>query len=190
MTSETMTTPSIARPFKQATGLSIGTAVLMILLGILAIALPQATGIGVTYLVSYTIIFGGLAHLAYAFAAERAGTFFWRLLIGIVYVAGGVYLALNPGLSLESLTLVLAVIFFVQGLLRIVFFFQERSLPGVGWVLFDGVMTVLLGFLIMRSWPQSSQWAIGTIVGANLCVSGATRLMLSVSARKALNVAA
>src|SRR5260370_15287336 len=162
----------------------------MVALGVLAIAIPQATGIGVVFLVSYITIFSGLAHLAYAFAAERAGTFFWRLLIGIVYVVGGIYLAFNPGLSLVSLTLVLAAIFFAEGLLRVVFFFQVRSLPGAGWVLFDGVVTVLLGFLIMRCWPGSSQWAIGTIVGANLCVSGVTRLLFSIAARIAHNAAA
>ncbi len=186
MASQTMTTPSVAGAFKQAAGLSTGLAVLMIVLGVLSIAVPQATGIGVAIFVAYITIFGGLAHLAYAFAAERAGTFFWRLLIGIVYVVGGFYLALNPDLSLVSLTPVLAAIFFAEGLLRIVFFFQARSLPGAGWILFDGVMSVLLGFLIMRNWPGSSSWAIGTIVGVNLCVSGVTRLMFSVAARRAL----
>jgi uncharacterized membrane protein HdeD (DUF308 family) len=81
---------------------------------------------------------------------------------------------------------VLAAIFFAEGLLRIVFFFQARSLPGAGWILFDGVMSVLLGFLIMRNWPGSSSWAIGTIVGVNLCLSGVTRLMFSVAARRTL----
>ena len=96
MASQTMTTPSIAGTFKQAAGLSIGMALLMIALGLVSIAIPQATGIGVAFFVAFIIIFGGLAHLAYAFAAERAGTFFWRLLIGIVYVVGGFYLAVNP----------------------------------------------------------------------------------------------
>lgn len=171
---------------RQAAGLSIGTAVLMMVLGLLSVALPQATGMGVAILVGWITVLSGLAHLAYAFAAERAGTFFWRLLIGIVYVVGGFYLAFNPGLSLEAITLVLAAIFFAEGLSRIVFFFQARSLPGAGWILFDGVMTVLLGFLIVRNWPGSSSWAIGTILGVNLCVSGATRLAFSVSARRAL----
>src|SRR5262249_27416436 len=115
MTTQTMTTPGPAGVLKQATGLSVGYALLMIVLGLLAVALPLATGVGVAILVAWVTIFGGLAHLAYAFAAERVGTFFWRLLIGIVYVVGGFYLAFNPGLSLVSLTLVLAAIFFVEG---------------------------------------------------------------------------
>lgn len=190
MTTQTTTTQSVAGAFKQAAGLSIGFAVLMIVLGVLAVALPQATGVGVAMLVAWVTIFGGLAHLAYAFAAESAGTVLWRLLIGVVYIAGGIYLAANPGLSLQALTLVLAGIFFAEGVMRIVFFFQTRPLPGSGWILVDGLLTVLLGFLIARDWPASSSWAIGTIVGVNLCVSGITRLMFSVMARRALTAEA
>jgi uncharacterized membrane protein HdeD (DUF308 family) len=184
-----MTTSSVAGAFRQVAGVSIGFSVLMIVLGTFAVALPLATGIGVAILVAWTMIFGGFAHLAYAFAAEGAGSFFWRLLIGIAYIVGGFYLAFHPALSLVSLTLVLAAIFFAEGVMRIVFFFQVRSLPGAGWILFDGVITVVLGFLVARDWPSSSSWAIGTIVGVNLLVSGFTRLMYSVAARRVLKEA-
>lgn len=90
-----MTTQTITGAFKQVAGLSIGFSVLMILLGCFAVALPLATGIGVAMLVAWIIIFGGFAHLAYAFASESAGTFLWRLLIGIAYVVGGFYLAIH-----------------------------------------------------------------------------------------------
>ena len=190
MTTQTMSPPSVAGTLKQAAGLSVGFALLMIVLGIVAIAFPQATGTGVTVFVAWITIFAGLLHLAYAFMAERAGTVLWRLLIGAVYIAGGIYLAAHPDIGLVSLTFVLAAIFFAEGLMRIVFFFQTRPLPGAGWILVDGLLTVLLGFLIIRDWPSSSQWAIGTILGINLIVSGVSRLMFSVSARRALKAAA
>jgi len=181
---------SSTEALRKATGLSIGSAVLMILLGMLAIALPGTMGIGVAILVAWIIIFGGVSHLVYAFAAERAGQVAWRLLVGVVYVLGGVYLALNPGLSLVTMTLMLGAIFIVEGVMRGVLFFQLRALPRVGWILFDSLMTVLLGVLIMAGWPTSSAWAIGTIVGVNLLVSGFTRLMLSVAARKTIEAPA
>ena len=125
-----------------------------------------------------------------AFAAQGAGAFLWRTLIGVVYVIGGVYLAFHPGLALESLTLVVAAIFFAEGVLDIVVFFQFRSLSGSGWILFDSVVTLLLAYLIWRPWPFSSTWAIGSLVGINLIVSGFTRLMYSVAARKTMNAMA
>lgn len=176
--------------FKKVTGMSIGLAVLMIVLGFLAVALPLATGIGVSILVGWIVVFGGFTYVAYAFTAEGAGAFLWRMLIGIVYVVGGIYLLFHPALALQSLTLVLAAILIAEGVLQMIVFFQFRSLPGSGWVLFDGIVTLLLGFMIAYPWPFSAGWAIGTLVGINLLVSGFTRLMYSVAARKELKATA
>lgn len=169
-----------------ATGMSIGLAILMIVMGLLAITLPRATGIGVSILVGWIVVLGGFTYVAYAFAAQGAGSFLWRMLIGIVYVVGGFYLVFHPGLALASLTLVLAAILIAEGVLQMIVFFQFRSLPGSGWVLFDSIATLLLGIMIGYPWPFSSGWAIGTLVGVNLLVSGFTRLMYSVAARNEL----
>jgi uncharacterized membrane protein HdeD (DUF308 family) len=185
-----MTGQRITDVFKEATGMSIGLAVVMILLGFLAVFLPFATGIGVSILVGWIIVFSGFAYLAYAFAARGAGAFLWRTLIGIVYVVGGLYLAFHLGLALESLTLVVAAVFFAESVLEIIVFFQFRALSGSGWILFDGILTLVLAYMIWRPWPASSLWAIGTLVGINLIVSGSTRLMYSVGIRRTVKAIA
>jgi uncharacterized membrane protein HdeD (DUF308 family) len=172
--------------FKQAAGASIGWGIAMILLGVLALFLPLATGIGVSIAVAWIIVFAGIAYSASAFAARGAGSFLWRLLIGAVYILGGLCLAFNPGIALETLTLAMAVMFLIEGVLETVLFFQFRRLPGSGWSLFDGLVTLFLAYLIWRPWPGSSIWAIGTILGVNLIISGFTRLMYSVAARRTL----
>jgi uncharacterized membrane protein HdeD (DUF308 family) len=185
-----MTEQSITDVFKEATGMSIGLAVVMILLGFLAVFLPFATGIALSILVGWIIVFSGFAYLAYAFAARGAGAFLWRTLIGIAYVVGGFYLAFHPGLTLESLTLVVAAVFFVESVLEFIVFFQFRALSGSGCILFDGILTLVLAYVIWRPWPASSLWAIGTLVGINLIVSGSTRLMYSVGVRKTVKAIA
>jgi uncharacterized membrane protein HdeD (DUF308 family) len=185
-----VTEQSITGALKEATGMSIGMAVIMIVLGFLAVFLPGAAGIGVSLVVSWVMVFSGFAYLAYAFAAQEAGAFLWRMLIGVAYVIGGGYLAYHPGLALESLTLVVAAILFVEGVMEIAVFFQFRSLTGSGWILFDAIVTLILAYVIWRPWPSSSAWAIGTLVGVNLIVSGVTRLMYSVTARKTLKAIA
>jgi uncharacterized membrane protein HdeD (DUF308 family) len=169
-----------------AVGISIGWAILMIVLGFVAVLLPFATGIGVSLVVSWIIAIGGVVYLAYAFMSTGARAFLWRLLIGAIYVLGGGYLAFHSGLALESLTLVVAVIFFLEGIMEIAAYFQLRAVSGSGWIFFDAVVTLLLAFLIWRSWPSSSLWAIGTLVGANLIFRGATWLIYSSSARSTL----
>jgi len=175
---------------KEATGMSIGWAIVMLALGVLAILMPFTTGIGVSIFVGWIVVFSGFAYLAYAFAAQGAGAFLWRLLLGIVYIVGGGYLAFHPGIALESLTLVVAAIFFVEGVIETLVFFEFRSLPASGWILFDGLVTLVLAYLIWRPWPSSSSWAIGTLLGINLIVSGATRLMYSVTALRTLKAIA
>ena len=185
-----MTVQSTTDILKQATGMSVGWSIVMIVLGFLALLLPFATGVGVSIAVGWIIFFGGFVYLAYAFTAQSAGAVIWRILIGIIYVVGGGYLAFNPGLALESLTLVMAAIFFVEGLLEIVVFFQFRVLPGSAWILFDGIVTLVLAYMIWRQWPASSAWAIGTLLGINLILSGFTRLTYSLAGRKALKAIA
>jgi uncharacterized membrane protein HdeD (DUF308 family) len=168
----------------------MGWSVVMILLGFAAIVMPMATGIGISILVGWAMILGGCSYLAYAFAAQGAGTFIWRVLVGAFYIIGGGYFVFHPGIALESLTFVVAAIFLVEGIVEVMTFFQFSSISGSGWILFDGIVTILLAYVIWRPWPVSSVWAIGTLVGLNLMFSGVTRLMYSVGARKAIQAIA
>jgi uncharacterized membrane protein HdeD (DUF308 family) len=184
MNEQTTKQTTLTDAFKSAAGWSIGLAILMIVVGMLAIYNPFAAGLGISMVFGWLIVFGGFLHAGYAFAAGGVGSFLWRLLIGMLYILGGFYLILNPPLALASLTIVLAVILIAEGVLQFIAFYQLRSLPGAGWILFDGIMSVVLGILILYPFPQSSEWAIGTIFGVNMLFSGFTRLMYSIAARK------
>jgi uncharacterized membrane protein HdeD (DUF308 family) len=169
--------------FRRVTGLSIGLAVLMIVLGFAAMFKPFAAGVGISLFIAWIIVFGGIVHVVYAFAAGTAGSFIWRMFIGAAYIGGGIYLLRNPSIALASFTLLLAVILIAEGIFQLVTFFQLRVLPGSGWILWDAILTLALGGLIAYPWPGSSLWAIGTLVGINLIISGFTRLMYSVAVR-------
>ena len=167
----------------KGTTFPMGWAILLIVVGFFALALPFEAGIAIAIVVAALVIVAGVAHLAAALAARSTGAFFWRLLVGCAYLIAGVYLLVNPKLSLVSLTLALAVLFFVEGVFHLVTYFQLRSAPGSGWLLFDGIVTLILAVMIWRSWPASAVWALGTIVGINLLMSGFTRLMYSRAVR-------
>ena len=92
---------------------------------------------------------------------------------------------MHPVLGVTSLTLVLASLFLVEGVLDIVLFFKMRSMQGSSWVLVDGIITLMLGLMIYLQWPSSSVWAIGTLVGVSLIFSGVARVMMSLAVRKA-----
>jgi uncharacterized membrane protein HdeD (DUF308 family) len=174
-----MSTESSGSAAARIAGFSTGWTILLMVLGFLALALPFEAGVAIATAVEIFIICAAIVHLAGSFAARTAGGFLWRLLVGGVYLVAGFYLLLHPRLNLLSLTLLLAALFFVEGIFHIGTYFQLRGHAASGWILFDGIVTILLAFLIWRSWPSSAAWAIGTLVGINLLFSGFTRLMYS-----------
>lgn len=167
---------------KESIAWSIGLSVLMILAGILAIAVPQVAGLAVSLLVGWLLVLSGAAHLVFAWHTRGAGGMLWELLLGIVYLLIGGYLLIHPGAGLATLTLVLAIYLFVEGVLETILAFRLRPLPGWGWLLFDGIITLILAVMIWKTWPSSSEWIIGTLVGISMLFSGITRLMISLAA--------
>ena len=170
---------------RQASTLSILWGVLLIILGTAAVAAPFLAAVAVNAAIAWLIVLAGVVHLALAFHAHRAGSLIWKLLVGIAYVFFGGYLIVHPVAGVVSLTLVLASLFLVEGILDVVLFFKMRAMQGSSWVLLDGIVTLLLGGMIYMQWPSSSAWAIGTLVGVSMIISGVTRVMLSFAVRKA-----
>jgi uncharacterized membrane protein HdeD (DUF308 family) len=173
---------------KRATGWAIGVSILLIVLGIMAIALPFLAGIAVSAIVGWMLIFGGVTHLAAAFHVRGAGAVLWEILVGLVYLVGGGYMVFHPLIGVATLTLFLAGVFLAEGVLEIFAFFGIRGQKGAGWMLFDGVITIFLAGLIWLHWPSSSVWAIGTIVGISLLLSGVKWLMISLASRNVLQM--
>ena len=171
---------------RQASALSILWGVSLIILGMLAVGSPFLAAVAVNAFIAWLLVLAGVVHLTVAFHTREAGSLIWRVLVGLAYLFFGVYLVMHPALGVASLTLVLASLFLVEGILNIALFFQVRSLPiqGSGWLLIDGIITLLLGLMIYLQWPSSSAWAIGTLVGVSMIISGVTRVMLSLAVRK------
>jgi uncharacterized membrane protein HdeD (DUF308 family) len=170
---------------KQASTLSIVWGVLLIIFGMVAISSPFLAAVAVNVAIAWLIALAGVVHLMLAFRAHGAGSMIWKLLVGIAYILFGGYLIMHPVLGVASLTLILASLFLIEGILNIILFFKMRSLGGSSWVLVDGIITLVLGLMIYLQWPSSSAWAIGILVGVSMIISGVTRVMLSLAVRKA-----
>ena len=179
-----MTQQTPSDTLRHASTWSMLCGVLLIVLGMLAVGSPALAALAVNALIAWLIVLAGVVHLVLAFYAHRAGSLLWKLLVGIAYVFFGVYLIAHPALGVVSLTLVLASLFLVEGIFDIALFFQMRAVGGSRWILVDGIVTLLLGLMIYLQWPSSSNWAIGTLVGVSLIISGITRLMLSLAVGK------
>jgi uncharacterized membrane protein HdeD (DUF308 family) len=168
---------------RHASTVSIAWGVLLIVLGAAAVASPFLAAVAVNVAVAWLIVLAGVVHLVLAFRAHGAGSMIWKLLVGVAYVCFGGYLIARPVLGVASLTLLLASLFLIEGVLDIVLFVKMRPIRGSSWVLLDGIVSLLLGLMIYMQWPSSAAWAIGTLVGVSLIFSGVARVMMSMAVR-------
>jgi len=156
----------------------------MIVAGILAIIVPPIAGIAVTIFVGWLLIFGGVAHLVFGWHTRSNGGLLLEVILGIVYIAVGSYLLLNPVAGLVSLTLALAIYLFAEGILEFILALRLRPLPGSSWLFIDGIITIILSVMIWKAWPSNTTWAVGVLVGVSMLFSGIARLMISLAARR------
>jgi uncharacterized membrane protein HdeD (DUF308 family) len=169
---------------RHASTAAILWGVLLIVFGMVAVGLPFLAAVAVSALVAWLIVLAGAVHVMLAWRAHGAGNIIWKLLVGIAYLCFGAYLLLHPVLGVASLTLLLASLFLIEGILNIVLYVKMRPIHGSSWVLVDGIITLLLGLMIYMQWPSSSAWAIGTLVGISMIFSGVARVMMSLAVRK------
>ena len=87
-------------------------------------------------------------------------------------------------MGLAAMTLVLAIVCFAEGITDLAAYLQNRKFAGSGWILLDGIVTLILALMIWRHWPASALWAFGVLVGIGMIMTGVTRLMITLAARK------
>ena len=181
------TTPTTLSDFTpKSLNWSIFLSGLLILAGLFAILVPPVSGLAITLIFGWAMIFSGITHFVFAFKTHTTGGVLWELLLGAVYLFTGVYLIMHPLSALIALTLILAIYLFFEGIVEIIQSFQLRPRHGANWLLIDGIITLILAIMIWRSWPASTVWVVGTLVGISMIFSGFSRLMLSLAAKRAL----
>jgi uncharacterized membrane protein HdeD (DUF308 family) len=173
----------VLKAARRFSGWLIVAAILFIVLGVFAIIEPAVAGLGVALLVGWLLILGGISHFVSALEGGGARRVLFQILAGMVFLIGGYYLLMHPLLALGTLTLLLAAVILVAGVCEIVTYFRLRNEQASGWMLFNGIVALVLGLMIWLQWPSSSIWAIGTLVGVNLLLTGITRLMVGLTGR-------
>jgi uncharacterized membrane protein HdeD (DUF308 family) len=175
---------------KKITGWYIAAAVLFIVLGIFAVVEPGVAGLGVTLLVGWILVVGAIFHFVAAFKGGGAKQVIFQVLIGILYAIGGFYFLTHTIMATGTLTLLLAGIILAEGVIEVISYFRMKGEGASGWLLVNGIITLALGALIWFHWPSSTVWAIGTLVGINLLMTGITRLMFGLAVRKMVGAVA
>jgi uncharacterized membrane protein HdeD (DUF308 family) len=163
-------------------GWFLALGIVLIIAGTLAVGFVFSATLASVVTLSVLLLIAGGAQMAAALLARDWDGFFLFLLLGFLYGVAGFLTLQHPLLAADGLTLMLAALFLLVGLYRIAVALVDR-LPSRGWVLFNGVVTVLLGVAIWRQWPESGLWVLGMLVGIELIVNGVTWSVLALGVR-------
>lgn len=165
------------------------TGIFLVLGGVASVAYPWFTSVGVIMLLGAILIISGLATIITAFWAGRWSAFMMQILIGLLYLVLGFVITDAPLTSLALLTLMMAGFLVIAGGFRIVTALVEKY-PQWGWSLGNGLITLMLGLVIFRSFrrlpeePGGVLWIIGLMVGLELLFNGLNWIMLALAVRK------
>ena len=174
----------------RVTGWSILWAVLSIMAGVFALALPLEASFGAVLVIGWLLIFSSAFQFLHAFQSKGVGSIIWKVLVALLYLGVGIYFLIHPLLGMATLTLALAIFFLGEGVADLITYFKVRGHAGSGWILFNAIVTLILGLIIWRHWLSSGWFVIGILLGFSMILTGMTRLMVTLAARRLLAASA
>ena len=166
-------------------GWFLALGILLVLAGMAAIAFPFLSTIAAKIAIGWIFLVAGVVEVIHAFYVKRWAGFFWNLLIGLLYIVAGAWLAFFPLTGVLTLTIVIAALFIAEGIMEFIMGLRMRPHDGWGWVVFSGLVAVAAGLLIALSLPASAVWALGLLAGINLLFSGWSFIYLALGGKRA-----
>jgi uncharacterized membrane protein HdeD (DUF308 family) len=175
-TSDTLRDPqasSDTAPLSAKWGWIVALGVVYLIAGFIALGSVAMATVASVFIVGVMMIIAGVAEVISAFQIKSWGKFLLWVLLGLLYVVAGFVTFQNPLLAAVLLTLILGASLVASGIMRIILAFSmKRETPWI-WVALSGVITVLLGALILARWPVSSLYILGLFLGIDLIMAGA-----------------
>jgi uncharacterized membrane protein HdeD (DUF308 family) len=176
---------SVIKSLHEHWRLFLAEGIILLILGLLAIVLPQIATIAVAALIGWLLLLSGFVGLMATLRMRNAPGFRWSLISALLGIVAGIVLLRWPLSGAVSLTLILTVFLIVEGVASILFALEhKRELSGRwGMMLFSGVIDLILAGLIFAGLPGTAAWAIGLLIGINLVFGGSALIAMALHAR-------
>ncbi len=183
MTSGNVTTPGPAGAAHRW-GWFVVLGIILVALGIFAWIEVVATTLAGVLLLGAALLVGGIFQIIHAFSVRGWSGFLLHVLMGILYIIGGLLIMNDPVPGVVIVTVFIAVCLVVAGIMRMVLAVQHRELTGWWMMLFSGLITLLIGLLIYASLPWSGLWVLGTLIAVELVIQGITWIQFGLMLRR------
>jgi uncharacterized membrane protein HdeD (DUF308 family) len=164
-------------------GLLTGVGILLIVTGFVAIGTPFIASGAAIYLLGILLIIGGVAAVIGGIQTRAEGGMALYVLMGVLAVIAGIFTVKDPAGALLAVTLLIAIWLFISGVFRLVAGFTQKE--GRGWLIFGGILAIILGILIWQGWPTTALWFLGLVVGIEMIFQGVAWLMVGIAAKNA-----
>jgi uncharacterized membrane protein HdeD (DUF308 family) len=172
-------------PLRPKWGWIVALGVVYVVAGFIALGSVVAATVATVYVVGIMMIIAGVVEAVSAFQLKSWGRFLFWLALGVLYIVAGFLAFDNPLLTAVWLTLFLGAALVASGLVRIYLGFSMRAGSPWVWIVISGLITLVLGVIILAHWPVSSLWTLGIFLGVDLVFAGATWIGLGLGLRNA-----
>ena len=178
------TTQSLA-PLHAKWGWIVALGIVYLVAGVIALGSVFAATVASVLVVGIMMMIAGVAEVINAFQIKTWGRFFFWLILGILYIVAGFVAWDNPLLTAVWLTLFLGAALVASGIVRIFLGFSMQHGSPWMWVVVSGLITLLLGVIILAHWPVSAVYTLGIFLGVDLVFAGASWISLGLALRNA-----
>jgi len=175
---------SALAPLRAKSGWIVALGVVYLIAGFIALGSVVLATVASVLIVGVMMIVAGVAEVFSAFQIKSWGKFLLWVLLGVLYIIAGFVTFENPLLAAALLTLILGASLLASGVMRIILAFSMKQETPWIWVLVSGVITLLLGLLILAHWPVSSLYILGLFLGIDLIMAGAGWIGLGLGLRR------
>lgn len=154
-------------------GWIVALGVVYLIAGFVALGSMVMATVASVIVVGAMMIVAGVTEVIGAFQLKSWGKFLIWALLGVLYIIAGFLTFQNPLLAAVVLTLFLGAALLASGAVRLYLAFSMKRESPWGWVALSGVITLLLGLLIVARWPVNSVYILGLFLGIDLIMAGA-----------------
>lgn len=159
--------------------------ILALIAGVVCIAVPALASVTIALFIGWLLVFGAVLQAIDAFSVKEASRIALRLLGALITLGVGIWLLVSPLKGTFTITVVIAIWFFASGGVRLVSGIRHKGTPGAGMVVINGLLSLILGALILADLPSSAAWAIGLLVGVDLVFTGFALITTATAAKNA-----
>ena len=178
---------AVSRSLHEHWVLFLVEGIVLLVLGALAIIVPPLATVAVTIVLGWLFLVSGVVGLFTTFWMRGAPGFWWALISAVLGIVVGIMLLASPLRAIVPLTILLVAFFIIEGISSIMFALDhKRELSGRwGWMLFSGIVDLILAAVIFAGLPGTAAWAIGLLVGINMIFGGSALIAMALHARTA-----